>query len=216
MTVQCMTRRMWHVWPGQHWPMLLEQEQVFVSELAEAAKGKEGRFDRDDVTALLTALRCGTTFDQLLEIAPGVRYSRVLGAYRCLERQRSACVDAWEAIEDAPTFAAMRRNSDTAAKLLPLAVHRIFSSYETMRADGVAEAVAEMSAEVHRVRVLAHGLEAELAACKPGSSEGIEIGSRLYNPISPGVYGHAFYLPDRISALTPIRVRELLGDRHAG
>jgi hypothetical protein len=60
--------------------------------------------------------------------------------------------------------------------------------------------------------VLAKGFEAELEQHVPGSVTGVDLGAKLYNPMNPGVYGNAFFLADRVSSLSPVRVADLLGE----
>jgi len=203
---------MWHVWPGQHWPFLRHQESAFLEELTVAAK-KPAKYDRDDVTALLNALRCGTSFEQLKTFAPGVKAARLLGAYNTLEKGRAASVSAWSAIEEDPTLLTLRKHSAAAARMLPLAVHRALAASEIMSKDSTTTSLATASAEIHRITVFAHGLESALLDLDPMDPAGIEIGCRLYNPHDPGVYGNAFYLPDRVSSLSPVRIREILGEQ---
>jgi len=206
-------RKMWHVWPGQWWPMSPTQEQLFIAEIEAHTKGvASARVDRDDVTALLNALRCGTDFATLLTVAPGCKPERLLGAHRLLNRQRLQSEQAWYAIEEDPTPATLHAFAAHAARLLPIPVHRILSAREHALHERVTEAIAEATSEVHRCRVLAKGFEAELEQHVPGSVTGVDLGAKLYNPMNPGVYGNAFFLADRVSSLSPVRVADLLGE----
>jgi hypothetical protein len=202
---------MWHVWPGQHWPFLRDQEVRFIEELAAAGK-KSSKYDRDDATALLNALRCGTSFEDLMRFAPGAKPGRMIAVYNLLEKNRALTVEAWLAIEQDPTIVNLRKHSAAASRLLPLAIHRSLAASEIMSKDGTTFSLAASSAEIHQITVFAHGLESALVNLKPQDPEGVEIGCRLYNPHEPGVYGNPFYLPDRVASLSPVRVREFLGE----
>ena len=209
-------RRMWHVWPGQWWPMLPTQEAEFISELETLAGDRIAtRVERDDVTALLNALRCGTSVEQLLVAAPGVHPGRLVASYRFLERHRAASEQAWLAIEADPTPATLHEMAALAGRLLPVPMHRILSARDHALAERVTEAIAEATSQVHRQRVLAKGLEAVLEQHKETTEAGIEIGARLYNPMNPGVYGDAYFLPDRVASLSPVRVADLLGEQRS-
>jgi hypothetical protein len=81
-----------------------------------------------------------------------------------------------------------------------------------MSKNATTVSLAASSAEIHQVTVFAHGLESALLDLEPQDPEGVEVGCRLYNPHEPGVYGNPFYLPDRVAALSPVRVREFLGE----
>lgn len=220
---------MWHLLPGRHWPMLPEQESAFVAELESRAGTRKVRPKRDDLTMLLSALRCGTDAPLLLEHAPGVDPAALLSCYRWVDGLRRRSVEAWEAIERSPNMSSINHHSPEAVKLLPIPVRRIVSTIEGInaghhRASQLAEAVAEASAQVRRVAVRAHGLEAELDRIwhhnpdelTQGQAERTtrEIGERLYDPLAPGIYGDSYFLATRVSTLSPMRVRDLLGERH--
>jgi hypothetical protein len=220
---------MWHLLPGRHWPMLPEQELAFVVELERRAGTKKVRPKRDDLTMLLSALRCGTDAEVLFDHAPGTDPASLLSCYRWVDGLRQRSVNAWEAIEQSPGKATIHHHSPEAVKLLPIPVRRIVATLEGVsaghhRAAQLAEAVAEASAQVRRVSVRAHGLEAELDRIWHHNPDELtlsqtekttrEIGERLYDPLAPGIYGDAYFLANRVSTLSPMRVRDLLGERH--
>jgi hypothetical protein len=220
---------MWHLLPGRHWPMLPEQEIAFVAELEKRAGGKKPRPKRDDLTMLLSALRCGTDAQQLFDHAPGTNPAALLACYRWVDRMRKSSADAWQAIERTPSMAAVQHHAPEAVKLLPIPVRRIVATLDGINAghhhsSQLAEAVAEASAQVRRVAVRAHGLEAELERVWHHNPDKLtvsqtqhvtrELGERLYDPLAPGIYGDAYFLADRVSTLSPMRVRDLLGERH--
>ena len=195
--------------------MLPEQEREFISALEAAAPSRQSRYDRDDVTALLNALRCGTTFATLVEVAPGARLARVKAAYRALDTKRAEAQEAWTAIEENPSGASLRRHAACASRLLPTGVHRVLAAMELSTHDAVAEAVAEVSAQVHRMHVIARGIESELTHLEPLDPRGIELGTKLHAAHTPGIYSHTFYLADRVASLSPTRVSGLLGEQLA-
>lgn len=209
--------------------MLPEQEMAFVAELERRAGGKRARPKRDDLTMLLSALRCGTDAGHLFEHAPGTDPAALLACYRWVDGLRRRSAEAWEAIERSPGMASVHHHAPEAVKLLPIPVRRIVATIEGItaghhRSAQLAEAVAEASAQVRRVAVRAHGLEAELDRIWHHNPDDLtstqaeratrEIGERLYDPLAPGIYGDAYFLADRVSTLSPMRVRDLLGERH--
>lgn len=179
---------------------------------APAKKRRKDPVDRDAISVLLTILRCGTPLDEVRRLAPGLDLSRLSQAYHVLESARARAVKSWEYIEEHPTSTALWEHAERASLVLPVVTHTVLS--KTMRPDSatVATGIAEASAEVHRVRVLALGVEAALDNFEPGDPKGVDLGAQLYNPVNPGIYGSSFYLPDRVSSLTPLRVRDLLGE----
>jgi len=209
--------------------MLADQETAFVERITELAAGREGKPERDDLIMLLTALRCGTDADLLVEHAPGTDPASLLACYNWIDGLREKSMKAWVAIEQAPSMATVDRHAPEAVKLLPIPVRRIVATIDGItsghaRADSLAEAIAEVSSQVHRTRVRAHGFESELDRIMHGATEGLseieaairanEIGQRLYDPLTPGIYGDSYFLADRVSTLSPLRVRDLLGERH--
>jgi hypothetical protein len=76
--------------------------------------------------------------------------------------------------------------------------------------DGVARTAAEFSAQVSKMHVLARGIERELALLKPQDGKGIELGTKLHAAHNPGIYADQFFLADRVSSLSSIRVSNLL------
>jgi hypothetical protein len=221
-------RRMWQLLPGRHWPMLAEQEGAFVDRVTELAAGRKVKPVRDDLIMLLTALRCGTDADVLLEHAPGTDPASLLACYNWINGLRTRSYKAWEAIESTPSIATVNRHAPEAVKLLPIPVRRIVATIEgitsgTAKASSLPEAIADASAQMHRVLVRARGYEAELDRIMHGEIDNdssrvahraTDIGQRLYDPLTPGIYGDAYFLADRVATLSPLRVRDLLGERH--
>lgn len=194
--------------------MLPQQEARFVEELAaRIPEGTRQRFDRDDVSVLMTALRCGTDLEVLLTVAPRINVARLYAAYRRLEALRDASAQAWDRIEHAPTQKAINENADAARVLLPVPVGRVTARLAQSGRDDVVRSVADTAAELRKMEVLAHSLEAQLADTADTDPEGVAIGARLYDPHHPGVYASPFYRPDRVGALTPLRLRDLLNER---
>ena len=209
--------------------MLPDQETAFVARISELAAGKKAKPERDNLIMLLTALRCGTDADLLLEHAPGIEPESLLVCYNWIDTLREKSMKAWLAIENNPSMATVDRQAPEAVKLLPIPVRRVVATIEGITTGfthpgSLAEAIAEVSAQVHRTRVRAHGFESELDRIMIGGLEGLTkeesdirantIGQRLYDPLTPGIYGDSYYLADRVSTLSPLRVRDLLGERH--
>ena len=203
---------MWHVWPGQWWPMLPEQETEFVVKMTEAAKGRATKFDRDDVIALMNALRCGTPWETFVEVAPGAKPARMLGAYNYLETRRQESRQAWINIEEEPSAMVIRTNAATAARLLPTPVHRVLAALEMSSHQSLAEATADAAAQIQKMHVIARGIERELAGIEAGAAYGIELGTKLHAPHMPGIFSSSFFLADRLTAVSSTRLAALLGE----
>lgn len=207
------TTHLWQLWPGRHWPLLREEEQEFRTELCRLAEGEVLEHDRGDYTAVLNALRCGLSAAELTEIAPGLRPGRLLGAYEHLEALRSESHAAWDALVEDPSRIVLARHSHNAARLLPVPVYRILSGDQITEGRSLVSVVAAASSEVARLRSEGAAVEDALRSLTPPSERAVTLGRELYDPYDPGVWGNPYFLPDRVGALMPVRVADLLGER---
>lgn len=198
---------MWHVWPGQLWPALPDQELRFSGMLRDRAE--PAAFSRDDVSSLVGILRCGGDLDAAVRFAPGLNLSALRGAFDAVEGQLQACQRAWDAIVHDPSAATLIEHADSASLLMPVPVHRMLyaleESPEVLRA-----VVRTLQEKIDDMTRAARAFEHELRSVVPPSPMGIDIGSRLFSATSAGVYGDPFFLTDRVSALSPVRLADLL------
>lgn len=198
-----------HVWPGQYWPMSHAQEIAAIAELRTLA-GQPGPFERDDVSAMVGILRCGAPWDRVLELAPGLNLPALLGAYDTLAAGLAESRAAWEQFTTEKTATALVHNASLAARLLPVPVHRaLFTMEDTPHL--LAEEAATLEQRVAECTRAANLIEQELERYRPPSNTGMNIGAKLFSPTNPGVYADPFFLADRVTSLSPVRVAELLG-----
>jgi hypothetical protein len=186
------------------------QERECVTRLRELASAP-GAFDRDDATALVGILRCGATWDRVLELAPGLSLPAVLGAYEKLSGELEAARRAWGSIVRSPSPRSLALHADTASRLLPVPVHRALFAMEDAPSS-LDAVVAELAASVAGVCGAAQAIEGRLEEFVAPSSAGVTVGEALFSTTVPGVYSDPFFLADRVSALSPVRVAELLGE----
>ena len=210
---------LWHPWVSRFWPSTAREETAFVADLqARAAVGVDaaGRdFDRRDVTALVTALRCGLTVEELLARARGLRPARLLAAHRHLELARAAGQGAWQSIVATPTSAALAHFAPLAATLLPVIVGHLEAIDRRTPRDlerGILTADAEISRTTQSVLLL----EERLDACTAPSDRGRAIGSLLYDAYGDGAWALGTFLSPRVGTLVPLRVASLLGEDTPG
>lgn len=201
-------RRMWHVWPGQLWPALSWQEVKFEERLRELA-GTSSAFCRDDVSSVMGILRCGADLDASLDLAPGLNLPALLGAFESLQSTLASARGAWEAMVEDPSPGSLLAHADVASLLLPVPVHRALYALEEAP-DALAHAMALLGDQVRQTVAAAQAIESELHAVIPPSPMGVEIGARLYSSTVPGAYADPFYCADRVTALSPVRVSDLL------
>lgn len=207
------TTHVWHLWPGRHWPASASEEAQFVTELRTLADGRTAPAERMDVTAVLNALRCGITVASLLRFAPGVNPAALLAAYLDLEARRSASVTSWERITASPTLATLTEHAAQAAQLMPVPVDRIAKAAAISTSVSLSRVVAAVAAEIAMVCTRTAGIEASLGRRLPPDEQAVALGVALHNPHEPGLWGHPFFLPPRVGALSPLRVVDLLEER---
>lgn len=201
-------RRMWHVWPGQLWPALPSQEARFAELLGDLTSGP-GSFSRDDVSSLLGILRCGGDLTAAREFAPGLDLPALRGAFEALSVSLAASRGAWQAIVESPSRVTVLENADLASLLMPVPVHRVMYALEESE-EVLRAVVSTLQEKIDDTCFVAAALENELLEVSPPSPMGIEIGARLYSATVPGTYADPFFLADRVAALSPVRVADLL------
>jgi hypothetical protein len=201
----------WVPWPDRTWPTGPHEEADFVARLHVCATSGAVEHQRSDITAVLDALRCGRTVDDLLGSEPGLVPGRLLSAYVFLEAHRTASARAWYSIVNGQNIASLQTHGMSAARLLPGLVGRLLSETAINPAD-LGKSIYQLAADVEltgrRVRQLEHRLE----ACHPPSARGVELSRLLYDPSSRGATCRPDYLPTRVAALDPARVAALLGE----
>ena len=197
---------LWQPWISRAWPCTARDEQAFVrhmTELAGRAPGASARYDRRDVTALVTALRSGLSAAELLEQARGLRPERLLAAHAHLDGARVAAADAWRTLVRTPTPAALLHVAPVAAMLLPAIVSQLEAIAHRAPGD-LARSVQLADAEIARTSARIVELEERLDTCTPPSDRGRAIGSLLFDAYGDGAWSLSTFLPDRVGTLVPL------------
>jgi len=217
-------KKMWHLLPGQYFPMTTDQEKDFVNnlKLRAAESKKKGSHNRDDLTLLLTALRCGSSVESMLSMAQGSNVSNIYSAYLDIEKKRLLSYNAWKTLAAEPTIITLNKNLVKIKKIMPyigsqLSVLKLEYSNDMVNKVGLESKIKSIESSVKRVTEIAEEKEREIIALLDSGksvdeNKKIELGTLLYDPISPGIYGNNYYLPQRVATLTPVKVRDLLGE----
>lgn len=198
-------------WTGRQTPCSATEESAFVEEL-EVLSGDADveRFERRDVTVLMTALRCGLTPHDLLAQAPGVAPSRLLAAYHELESRRLVAEHAWTMLTLDPSLLALEAFGARAGELLPAVISQLASCrHDEHRLRAAIEDAAEQVTRTGR-RVLM--LEQRVAESVHDPAVARELGTLLYDVYGQGAWNLPTYLPPRVGTLVPLRLGALLGD----
>jgi hypothetical protein len=203
---------MWQIWPGTLAPASLAAERRFVADL-EALVSRPAKVTRDDVTALISILRCGATVEEAFSFAPGLKPGKLLGAHRRLDSLRVASVDAWARIAANPTFECWRTEQRAAARLFPVAIDRVAVALEFDPSPRrLVEVVQQVQERMREVGATASAIERRITEVPPSLPYAATLSSALFVPHGACVYGDPFFIPDRVASLSPTRVGDLLGE----
>jgi hypothetical protein len=221
-----MAPHVWHLWPSRQWPASPEEETQFVADLSRAAARVVARRRRpptepvDDVTAranttaVVNALRSGIGAVALLELVPGTPATELLAAYELLSDGLRASAQDWAAIVTEPALAGVLVVATSASVLMAVPMHRIATISANGRGCTLTTAVVAISASVGEHTRRAEAVERALAQCPPQDlRRRIALGAQLHNPLDPALWGSPYYLPSRVTTLSPRRVADLLGER---
>lgn len=228
-TVALMTAlHVWHLWAARHWPASVREEAQFVDDLdalaATATPAPEPtetatdpaevrRAHRVNVTAVLNALRCGLTAEELMSNLPGADPAELAAAYRTLDESRRAAVTAWQNLVAEQTWHAVQEHGVHAAVLMPVPVHRILTIATNTQGRSLTSAVQAMAGTVREHGRMVARAERALERLAAAPAQAVALGTRLHNPADPGLWGSPFFLPPRVTSLSAPRVADLLGER---
>lgn len=204
----------WQALDGQGWPASKEQETEFVAQLRRAAAGSsDATPTRTSTTCVLNALRCGANLNQVLDLLPGADPAEMLASYEDLHQRFHMARDAWLAIARERTEDALSDYGLAASLLMPVPVHRIRTVLSQLGdhdhdQDVVGDAVTLVTTSTRR----ADRVELELTRFEPRSRVAISLGRHLHDLSRPGAWSNPYYLPSRVTQLSPVRVADLRGD----
>jgi len=203
---------MWQIWPGTLSPVTLQAEHRFVADL-EARAPRPSRATRDDVTALISMLRCGATVEEAFAFAPGLAAGKLLAAYRRIDHLRAASVASWSKIVANPTHERWRAERRNAARLFPVAVERVVVALETDPSPRrLKEVIIQAQERMEEVTNTAAAIERRLGEVAGATVYATTLAAALFSPHGPCVYSDPFFIPDRVATLSPTRVGDLLGE----
>lgn len=201
----------WMPWFGRNRLATPQEEAEFVDDLASRATHRPTTVRRSDVTAVLNALRCGLTVEQLLERAPGLCPARLHAAYCELERRRYDANLAWTTIAIAGRIDVFDRHRGEAAKLVPALVTRL-DEVVVGSPEEFDLVLLQLAAAVASTNAAARRIERVIEASPADSERSVELGRVLYNHGGQGVTSRPDFLAHRVGALVPTRVAALLGE----
>lgn len=172
----------------------------------------EVAWSRDDITAVLNALRCGVDLTELLAFGPGLRPRRLLAAYRALDLRRTDAVAAWYRVVAEPRHTVLGEFGPLAARLVSVPVYRLTEAFDSRRGQVLEEVVQQVSETMRRVHAQISVIESHMErAGRAGfRDDARRLSMVLYHPYVPGLWGHPYHLSARVGALSSARVASLL------
>lgn len=214
------TRRVWHVWPTRNWPASPTEEDAFVADLDRLATAdhrprpsRPHPPTRPDVTAVLNALRSGATAREVTSFIPGTPPAALAAAYRHLADRLTIAVAAWNDLVADPTLEAVHAHASAAAVILPVPVYRIVTVAANAGHLALADTISELDARVRDHQEVCRRVEHDLVGRRAPDPVAVALGARLHNPIEPALWGSPYFLPTRVTSLSPTRVADLLEER---
>lgn len=222
-TLEGVRTYVWHLWPGRNYPATASEEEEFVRAMRTAADTtrpkSEGRkkkqvVDRGDITSVVNALRCGLSFQELTQRAPGLKPHRLLDAYEEIDRLRAQSVEAWLNLVEEASLEGIVNWANAAAVLMGTPVRRVQPSSAGVDDSTIAEQVRLCHEKVLGTCRRAERVEQILNEGRVQPREAVELGRLLYDPYDPSLWGDPYYLPTRVGTLMPLRLADLLGERH--
>ena len=206
-----MAGQVWTAGPFRGWPSSAQEEKTFVAAAKAAAGPKKKEFLRSDLTLLLVALHDGASFEQLVEFLPGTEPATLISAYEYIDSLRRKSTAAWNKAVASPFKPLPTRAQALASLLLPVPVARITTGFAASEKAGHWAATRAL-ADVERETAYAQEVEDDLVLDSHSPVRRLKIGAELFRPHSECLWSSPFYLPRRITDLSPVRVSRLLGE----
>lgn len=185
---------------------------------AASGSGSAGRWDRVDLTMVITMLRAGVELADAWAVAPGLSPSGMLAAYEHVERMRAQAERSWaqlcdkvRGVLDGTLPADALVGEADAAKLLPGPCSRLVTA--AIRSDGrLRNVLATEERQVQECRAVLERIFDQIErAATP--DEARELGRQIYSPSGECLMHHPAFLPARVGELSSLRVADLIGER---
>lgn len=191
--------------------MNVAEEKTFVADLAHrSGKTRKTDVSRDAITLVVTALRNGTTVDEMVIVASNLDFQSLLGAYKYIAQQLMKARKSWESLQN-HTGGKLEKHLHEVAKLLPLTADRLFHT-----SDNKAAFTMVLSNETQMVHETQRAYDAVRDEVAGGNLRGAELfaaRNRLYHPDRECLLTASHFLPRNVGELSPPRLAMLLDER---
>lgn len=201
-------------WPGRGWPLGAEEEKLFMVELRKRASGTKtnSNISRDAVTLLVTALRTGSSVDDVLTVAPQIDVGALVKAHRYLQRRMRTSANAWRAICENPEETVKKNSLENMSLLLPQTANRLKGTLTTK--DAFKNVVVNEERLINEIRQRYNTIWATLAQMSSPEKTSFFLRSELYHPDRECLLTNRHFLPQCVAELAPLSVASLLGEHH--
>lgn len=200
---------LWNTWSGRGWPASSTEEAAFLAALREHPATD---WDRDDLTFVITALRCGVTVTEMTAVAERIDLGRLHAAYLAIDTLRAESVNALVTLLDATGDDALLAHGMKAARLVPAVVGRLVLAAAGSSPRGLADEITHVRQRMARAAQDAHAAEERLAAHGNNPPLARRLASELHDPIGHSRWADPYYVPRRVGDLSPGRIRDLIGE----
>ena len=213
---------LWSPWGDRGLPGTAADEASFVARAKELATGAPRAGEpqavrRHHINALVTALRCSVTADEVLRLAPGIRAAMLVAAHEAIESRRIDATAAWERIVGDPSRMSIQVDGPLAARIAPVAMSHVHAYLARNPGDvaGLVAAVGRIDGELRTTGRLAESLEARLDSRALTDAAATQIGDRLYDAFGEGIWSMSTFMSRRVGTLVPGRLATLLDEDQA-
>lgn len=208
---------LWQFWPGLGWPATASAEIEFLEQLQAVSKLypeiKSNSVTRDDITALINALRCNISVATLTNLAPGINPNALLAAHQKIKKLLDkAVIDALgllnQGIESRPD------KISKAAVLIPVPAARVALSISLNSKPHLDSTLAQMRNLIEKTTIHVNHVESWLEQHGDGVKHTKDsLGHLLYKPNGDSLWTSPYFIPTRVGQINPRRLACLLGER---
>ncbi len=211
-----MRAHLWTSGPFRGWPASRSEETEFINHARDDAD-EEAVLDtpvtRSDIVAVSVSLREGAEYGALREFLPGLTAEGLVSSYEYLEAGRVRSLEAWNYIEKLHSFTATILNAARAAEVVPAAVGRLLREMQQGKNElHFVRCVQSFEERIREETRTALRLEKELHNPRYSPKTKLRIGEELFHPARECAWMSPYYLPSRVTDLSPERINSIMGE----
>lgn len=211
-----MRANVWTAGPFRGWPSSVGEEHTFIEQAYEDCDADtlyETPLTRGDLVTLTVSLREGADYQKLREFLPGVTPEGLVVAYEHLDSERVASLEAWNCITSNLTYTSVIRNAGSAARILPATVGRLLIHMQEGKEElGFVRSIQYFEDAMREDTRFALKIEKELQDPRYSDGKKLKLGEELFHPERECAWISPYYVPRRVTDLSPERVNAIMGE----